>query len=274
MVWMPQTDMRRMKTDDVNRAPLHLALREIRDALSSPRALTGMAAAVIVLGVSGPFDTLTQLDMPRRLLYWLVIVVLSYLGSRAVVRMVLAMLHGRLDGLAPRIAVATLASSVPSWLVVYGVTLVAAGGERIDPLKLWFYCLIVGLAMVTLNVVSAQTAPAPATLPETPATPPPILQRLPLPQRGQLLHLAVSDHYVDVVTDKGHGLVLMRLGDAMSEATPVRGLQVHRSHWVALKAVRRATRQSGKPALELVNGTVVPVSRSFAAAARQAGLLR
>lgn len=272
-----------MKTDDVNRSPLQLALREMHHALSSPRTLTGMAAAVLLLGISGPFNTLTQFDMAQRLLYWLIIVVLTYLSSTAMVGVVLKSLEGRVNGLAPRIVVATLASSVPSWIIVYGVTLATAGPSHTDPLELWFYCLIVGLAMVALNVVNAQTAPTPVDAPQTAPmppnasqtapTPPAILQRLPHAQRGKLLHLAVSDHYVDVVTDKGHALVLMRMADAMSETAPIAGLQVHRSHWVALDAVKRAIRQNGKPALELANGTMVPVSRSFATAARQAGLL-
>nr|WP_282558860.1 LytTR family DNA-binding domain-containing protein [Devosia litorisediminis] len=91
--------------------------------------------------------------------------------------------------------------------------------------------------------------------------------------RGRLLHLAVADHYVDVTTDKGHELVLMRLSDAIAETAPQPGLQVHRSHWVALNGVKRGLRQSGKPMLELENGTLVPVSRSYLPAARAAGLL-
>lgn len=83
----------------------------------------------------------------------------------------------------------------------------------------------------------------------------------------------MADHYVDVTTDQGHALVLTRLSDAMRETAPIQGLQVHRSHWVALDAVRRTTRQAGKPMLELENGTLVPVSRSFLPAARAAGLL-
>ena len=96
---------------------------------------------------------------------------------------------------------------------------------------------------------------------------------MPHPQRGKLLHLSVSDHYVDVVTDRGHALVLMRLSDAIRETGAVPGLQIHRAHRVALDAVRQVHRGNGKVALELSNGTRLPVSRSFMPAARQAGLV-
>ena len=110
-------------------------------------------------------------------------------------------------------------------------------------------------------------------MPSPAATAPAILDRLPLPQRGRLIHLAVNDHYVDVATSKGTTLVLLRLSDAIRETAPVPGLQVHRSRWVALDAIRKTARQAGKPVLELENGTTVPISRSYLPAARAAGLV-
>lgn len=63
----------------------------------------------------------------------------------------------------------------------------------------------------------------------------------------------------------------MRLSDAIKETAPVAGMQVHRSHWVALDAVASATRKNGKPVLTLENGTEVPVSRTYLDAVRSAG---
>ncbi|MET3899463.1 hypothetical protein ABIB57_003418 [Devosia sp. UYZn731] len=265
--------MRKTKAQYVNEPPLHSALREMQASLSSPRALTGMAAASVVLAISGPFDTLSQFDLPGRLLYWLAIVVLSFVSSRAVARVTLTVLASRVQHPVQRVVVASLVSSVPAWIVAYGVTLIASPGVQVPPLRLWFYCLVVSGAMAAMMVVMARTEPvAPIALPAAPE-PPPILQRLAHPQRGKLLHLSVSDHYVDVVTDKGHGLVLMRLSDAMRETGNVIGLQIHRGHWVALDAVRQVVRANGKVALELHNGTRLPVSRSFMPAAKEAGLL-
>ncbi|UXN76004.1 LytTR family transcriptional regulator (plasmid) [Devosia sp. A8/3-2] len=255
----------------MNGTPLQLALREMQHHLTAPRALTGMAAAVVVLTISGPFNTLSQFDTPHRLLYWLVIVVLTYVLSQGMATLALALLAGRVSALPARIAIATLVSSVPSWLVVWLTTLVVTGGHPdVDPVRLWFYCLAIALAIVAMLVVMARTEPVAA--PAEPSAPA-ILERLPHPQRGQLSHISVSDHYVDVVTDKGTTLVLMRLGDAMRETAPVKGVQIHRSHWVALDAVAKVTRSEGRPMVEMRNGTRLPISRGFIEKAKAAGLL-
>ena len=64
----------------------------------------------------------------------------------------------------------------------------------------------------------------------------------------------------------------MRLADAIREAEPVEGLQIHRSHWVAIAAVARAVRRDGKLFLELTNGLRLPVSRGAQPAVKAAGL--
>jgi DNA-binding LytR/AlgR family response regulator len=56
-------------------------------------------------------------------------------------------------------------------------------------------------------------------------------------------------------------LILLRLGDAIAELGPARGVQVHRSWWVARDAVDHAERAGEKVALILRGGLRVPVSR-------------
>ena len=99
-----------------------------------------------------------------------------------------------------------------------------------------------------------------------------LLARLPARSRAELLHLRMQDHYVEVHTAAGSELLLLRFRDALSEVEGVNGLQVHRSHWVARKAVAGVERRGGgRIALRLVNGSRVPVSRSFAPLLRSRG---
>ena len=98
-----------------------------------------------------------------------------------------------------------------------------------------------------------------------------LLARLPVHKRGELHHLRMQDHYVEVHTDRGMEMVLLRFRDALREVEEVDGLQVHRSHWVARAAVERVERRDGRVTLLLVNGSTVPVSRSFAPALRARG---
>ena len=71
-----------------------------------------------------------------------------------------------------------------------------------------------------------------------------------------------------MVTTRGHALVLVRFADAVAETAPEAGMQVHRSHWVADRAVERLLSQDGRLSLLLVNGRRIPVSRPYVADAR------
>src|SRR5690606_17132350 len=85
---------------------------------------------------------------------------------------------------------------------------------------------------------AASTASQPRDSAEDIPPRPAVLNRLPHHLRGRLIYMSMQDHYVDVHTDRGNALVLMRLGDAIAETGATPGLQIHRSHWVALDAVR------------------------------------
>jgi DNA-binding LytR/AlgR family response regulator len=110
---------------------------------------------------------------------------------------------------------------------------------------------------------------AEASSPESPA---PLLARLPHRLRGRLLYLSMQDHYVDVHTDKGSALVLMRLADAIRETGTAAGLQIHRSHWAALDAIEGSSRQDGKLFLRMADGALLPVSRSAQGRVKAAGI--
>ena len=269
----------------MNRKALQLALREMQAALQNRYSRIGMVFAMVLLAVSGPFGTFQSFSVGQRFVYWAIMVVASYLAGQAAATFFLVLLAQQISQRWPRLIVAGLLASLPVTIVVLIVNGVAY--RRVpaaDSLMVWLYCVIVTLVVVVLfaSFKDLMTTPAVATAePDSPgqveaaapgAALPPILERVPLPQRGRLLALSVEDHYVDIVTDKGKTLVLMRLADAMREAGPIKGLQIHRSHWVATAAVVKAHRAAGKLSLELSNGMRLPVSRGFLPAVKAAGL--
>lgn len=264
----------------MDRRPLQLALRETQGMFASPRALVTLGAAGVVLGLSGPFGTFADFNAAGRLAYWLAVVVATYAVGQAVALFGLAALAAWPVPVPVRVAVAALATGVPVTLIVLGINFIAYGGaSTMPPLTLWGYCTAISLAVVTVLTVAGrgQPAAAPAAAERMPTAagdaPPPLLNRLPLPQRGRLLALSVKDHYVEVRTDRGTTLVLIRLSDAIGETGGVAGVQIHRSHWVALEAVRRVVRSRGKVLVELPGGEQLPVSRGYMPAARQAGIV-
>jgi LytTr DNA-binding domain len=100
----------------------------------------------------------------------------------------------------------------------------------------------------------------------------PLLERLPERLGTFVVALEAEDHYVRVHTDRGSTLVLARLGDAIDELGAVAGMRVHRSYWVRREAVKRVSVQGKGWLLKLSNGIEVPVSQSYKAVVRNAGL--
>lgn len=89
-------------------------------------------------------------------------------------------------------------------------------------------------------------------------------------RNGTLLAIQADGHYLHVHTDVGSDLILYRFGDALNELKSLEGMQVHRSWWVAERAVER---QEQGEKLILGNGLEVPVSRSYRVQARERGWL-
>lgn len=88
---------------------------------------------------------------------------------------------------------------------------------------------------------------------------------------SEVLCLQMEDHYVRVHTAGGSRLVLATLKQAMAALDGAEGQQVHRSWWVARKAVRGVERHGRNLRLRLVNGLAAPVARSAVAPLRAAG---
>ena len=181
----------------------------------------------------------------------------------------------------------SLAAAVPGTVLVSALNFLFSGSppEAFPGGELFLAVALVHLAlslivwtMIELPLISGSGAPfaAPPAMedpgqgPTGAAVVPPLLERLPLARRGRLLHLQMRDHYVEIHTDRGSDLVLMRFGDALRELGATEGMQVHRSHWIARAAVSRIVRRAGRTVVVLENGSEVPVSRRYVPALREA----
>ncbi|MCV6547781.1 MAG: LytTR family transcriptional regulator [Cohaesibacter sp.] len=95
-------------------------------------------------------------------------------------------------------------------------------------------------------------------------TPPnPFFERLPKHLGQELLWISSQDHYLDVKTTKGKDMILMRLSDAEKELADYPGARIHRSHWVADKAVCATRTIEGRLFVHLSDETTLPVSRTY-----------
>ncbi len=229
----------------------------------------------VVCFMAGPFGTL-HLPPVARLAFWPVTIAASILiGSALRVFVRDCLTFRRYWPEAPLIAV--LAATVLSPFLAWLVALFAKDADTAPTVpELFAYVFVVSLAISSFrHLLAVQVMPETIVTEGVETTPIPaqrLMNRLERPLRGRLIRLQVRDHYVDVVTDKGTASLLMRLADAIAETEGVDGLRVHRSHWVALAAVRGQIRAKGKPVLVMEDGAQVPVSRANAAQVQALGL--
>lgn len=94
------------------------------------------------------------------------------------------------------------------------------------------------------------------------------LNRLPFELGQELVSFSMQDHYVEVTTTQGSTLILMSLRDALEELGDYKGIQIHRSHWIAASAFFGLIRRNGKLFANLSDGRDLPVSRTYTASAK------
>ncbi|WP_162171776.1 LytTR family DNA-binding domain-containing protein [Sulfitobacter donghicola] len=236
---------------------MHFTLRELTK-LRVPfliwLALTAVAA------VAGPFGTLDVMGVAGRALYWGAII-----GGSVWIGVGASKLSQRYS-LVGRVMVWSGFSLLLS-ILVHGIN--ALVFNDMSGWGNWLYLFaIVGVVTAAVQLVIWSISPEPA---EEVVEKDTFGLRLPIDVRGPLVRIEAQDHYLNVVTSRGNALILMRLGDAMEELSG-KGIQVHRSHWIALDAVAKHRREKGRDILMMQDGAEVPVSRSFKAAAQDAGL--
>jgi DNA-binding LytR/AlgR family response regulator len=240
-------------------------------------------AAIVVgllLGFLGPFGSNPAYPIATRYAFWLG---LTAAGVVAVVAADAVLPAARFRAGAVRIGALALASALPMTFVVAWTMSLLQPGRVFTPQQL--PALFAAVAAIQLLIVYATTTAAP-TLPDAdvpapaPALPAPeaeampaafpsaLLSKLPPGIGRDIMAIETEDHYLRVHAAGGSALILMRMADAVALLDPRLGAQVHRRWWVAEAAVAGMRTDGQKLSLCLTNETLVPVGRTFSAAAR------
>lgn len=225
------------------------------------------AGLTILAALTGPFGTYDLLPSLARFAYWAAVVAVSILLNLALVRAVRG--RGDLVRLLARLPYAVVLGAL---IYLLNRVIFSAWGGWADYAWLVFVVTAIGLFVegAMLLLARRQAAePVADTADPTEA----FLRRIPLDKRGALIRLEAQDHYLNVVTTAGAALILLRMADAESELDGAHGLRVHRSHWVAIDRVLGHRRRDGRDFLITADEGEVPVSRSFRAAVKAAGLI-
>lgn len=256
----------------MNDSPSQFALRQWRAQFTNPVPLLILVAVAALLATVGPFETGTHLTLVPRFGYWLVMAAATYsvglLINSYLMRALPAQVH-----VTVRVAVSGAVTGLAIAPIVFALNYVTfailPSASEWPALLVQFFAI----AVIISIIFQAIGATLPESAPEEVTRLPALLDRLPLDKRGALKALSSEDHYTRIRTTRGEELVLIRLSDAIREAEPTPGLQVHRSHWVALGQVESARREGDRAMLRLKGGGDIPVSRANIAAVKDAGLL-
>lgn len=236
----------------------------------------------IALAALGPFGTFERFGFVERLLNWAFAIGMSILVGLAVNRAAQMLLGpGRKRFLYDLVA-------VPAMMAVYSpalylhvrlyplttidlpLTFIAVNVVAVSVILIALREMLGMYVDLHLRVRAADAAtvaePEPEGGAEVVAPAVPLIARLPEHLRGDVLHISADNHYIEVRTDRGAVSILLRMSDAVRELQGLPGLQVHRSHWVADRAVAGIRRQGNRLLVLLNCGNQVPVSRSQAAA--------
>ena len=220
----------------------------------------------IGIGYTGPFGTYNAVPLWPRVLYWVILVYVSWLLWKLISTFV-----GRFKQSSERDYVHAAVVSAPfcavGALVTLGLTVAMTSWPASEVLSHWPR-MFTSWMLTTMGVVVPLILLGRALARENKARWGEglfgfLMQRLPAKlQDGELLALKAEDHYVRVFTTAGDDLILMRFEDALAALEGYPGAQTHRSWWVAVRAVEHVERQSGGAAeLHLRGGLKAPVSR-------------
>ena len=262
-------------------------LRGLRHSLAGQGV--ALVCLVLLFAFIGPFGTFDSLGLGGRIGYWAVAMGGIWLICGGLIPLALVAAGGR--SMRRRVLVTTATAPIaaaPGTGVVYSAEMLFRPGytEPVDLptvyLSVVVLILVIGLAVVTVMEARRRLAerhsagPVRETSgePDTALTPGArFFDRLPEKIGRDLVYLRTADHYVEAFTTSGSTLVLMRFVDAVAELDGTDGLRVHRSFWIASRHVAGSARRHGRTVLRLTGGHEVPVSRTYMASVRAAGLV-
>lgn len=250
-----------------------MALREIIREAVAPHLLAVWLAAAGIATLASPFGT-DSIPLIPRAMYWLV----AMGGAVFLSNVIIAWSYQappllRLPMLARGMVGAMIFSALYTVLLV-GFGRLFFGGVGFPGIALMFGYVAPICVAITAVVHLYRAGRGSPTVAAPRSEPPPFFKRLKPALGRNLIRLSMQDHYVEVVTEKGTQLVLMRFGDALEELDGIAGWRIHRSHWVAEAGMRSLKRENSKLLIVMSDGAELPVSRTYMPALREAGVIK
>ncbi|GAB5448099.1 LytTR family DNA-binding domain-containing protein [Gymnodinialimonas sp.] len=244
-------------------------IAEARVLAKSGRFWLGLLGVGFVIGLTGPFGTFDALTTVPRTAYWIIVAAttfwLGYLISYAVAT------GAENRGLDARLSltIGAVAASLPVTLWLAGLHLMFfATSFWSGVADLLPYVTVICIAVALLSEVFTHREVAPVR--DTQPSPAPAwLDQLPGHLGRDLILLQAQDHYLQAETELGQTLIRTTLQEAADELGDY-GLRLHRSWWVARRAIKAYRYRAGAPVIVLQDGRELPVGRTYRRSVRAA----
>lgn len=248
---------------------------DLLGVLGAVQFWVGLLCVSSILTVSTPFESSSNIGVLQRLVYWPSICAGTYVITHLTAATIFYMQVPQKMSVMLLCVLSGLAGTLPVSFFVYFVDTFIVGVNHMGIYHFWYLlptCAIIIAAATYIQRALVTRLPKsnPVDAVSKSDFPPELtfLKRLSPENHGEILSIQSQDHYLEVTTKSGTELILMRLKDAAEELASVDGKRVHRSWWVAKQSVDAIVSEENKIALRLVDGRVIPVSRSNKSAVR------
>ena len=228
--------------------------QRVGEQVFSPLSLFIVPLFTVALTVTGAFGT-DEMGVLDRASYWFAV-----LGAAIVTAFSIKPLIENRWPLAPigvQGAFLSLAMSIVYSPILYLIAHGMTGAKRDNISPFWLMVVVVfAVSMAVLQIRRLWESETKPTLPR-------LIARFSDQNIKSIYRVTVRDHYVDVFTDRGMQTLLMRFSDAIAELDEIKGMRVHRSHWVACDAMDKLETENGRLFVVLKDASRVPVSRAY-----------
>jgi len=222
----------------------------------------------LILAYLGPFGSFA-LPMSKRLIFWIILVAIGHLIYFHIDRF--SQWYFQNSSIRPYIinsikaVVSALFLSLFVFYMSYYFLNLPINKEAylfIFP-KVFILGIIINILIVYWNKLNSQNKASKSKQSHAVISGQDFINRIPNKLGNKLICFCMEDHYLNVYTQVGNHMILMRMKDALIELKSYKGTQVHRSWWVATDAIKQVVKKDRKMSLIMVNNMQVPVSQKY-----------
>ncbi len=238
------------------------AYKDLRQQFIQPRYwFYGWVIATLLCTIIAPFET-QSLSLLPRLFYW---ALMNGFSTLLMMFMISALLRMGFKKYWQIALGASLLFSLPYALALSWINPQFFRGYQTDFWGTWLDCLLIAFVIFALVALAIPRRFFQLQGHDTNGSTTLKLEKYP---NAKVLALKAQDHYVEVITDQGSELLRTTLEDAIHAMNGVRGVQVHRSYWVARGAIEKFDKK--QLSIALSDGSKIPVSKRRLQAFRKA----